>query len=83
MVKSKEIYSLQSYLEAVTGKCYSYVSDCDIEAIQNILSENNIDAVLVECQVWDEHDREFKSVYRWFEVPAEFAIINDTIGGAL
>ena len=37
MVKSEQIYSAQSYLEAVTGKCYVIREDDDVEAIQRIL----------------------------------------------
>ena len=40
MVKSEQIYSPQSYLEAVTGKCYLIRGDNDIELIQEILVEN-------------------------------------------
>lgn len=39
MVKSNQIYSPQSYLEAVTGKCY--ISGCsDADFIQEILVQN-------------------------------------------
>lgn len=40
MVKSEQIYSPQSYLEAVTGKCYIINGDNDMELIQEILVEN-------------------------------------------
>lgn len=37
MVKSEQIYSPQSYLEAVTGECYIVRGDDDIESIDKIL----------------------------------------------
>lgn len=40
MVKSEKIYSSQSYLEAITGKCYIINGCDDIELIQEILVEN-------------------------------------------
>jgi hypothetical protein len=40
MVKSEQIYSPQSYLEAVTGKCYIINGEDDVELIQEILVEN-------------------------------------------
>lgn len=40
MVKSEKIYSPQSYLEAVTGKCYVISGEDDIEFIQEKLVRN-------------------------------------------
>lgn len=40
MVKSEYIYSPQNYLMAVTGKCYMYDGENDVEFIQEILVEN-------------------------------------------
>lgn len=40
MVKSEKIYSPQSYLEAITGFCYTINGENDIETIQEILEEN-------------------------------------------
>lgn len=88
MVKSKQLYSPQNYLSSVTGKCFVYNSDNDIEFIENILKdenlwsypldeidhivENNLNVVLVECMVFNEEKQEFEKVYRWFEVPEDW-----------
>lgn len=45
MVKSEQIYSPQSYLEAVTGKCYIINGEDDVEFIRNILAENDLAAL--------------------------------------
>lgn len=34
--------------------------------------ENNLDAVLVDCMVYNEETKEFKHIYRWFEVTPDF-----------
>lgn len=39
-VKSERIYSPQNYLEAVTGKCYIYSGDNDIDFIDEHLAVN-------------------------------------------
>jgi hypothetical protein len=39
MVKSNKIYSPQTYLEAITGKCFIIREDDDIIAIETILSD--------------------------------------------
>lgn len=40
MVKSKDIYSPQNYLLAMTGKCYMYDGDNDVEFIRENLVKN-------------------------------------------
>ena len=45
MVKSEQIYSYQSYLEAVTGNCYITRGEDDLEFIREILAENNLAAL--------------------------------------
>ena len=40
MVKSNKIHSPQSYLEAVTGKCYIIRGCNDVETIQAVLVQN-------------------------------------------
>ena len=39
MVKSNKIYTPQTYLEAITGKCFIIREDDDIVAIETILSD--------------------------------------------
>lgn len=34
--------------------------------------ENELDVVLVECMVYNEDEKEFEHVYRWFEVTPDF-----------
>lgn len=88
MVKSEKLYSPQTYLELVTGKCYIVDSDDDIEFIENIIKdedlwsyplseiehivEEEIDVVLVDCMVYNENSHEYEHVLRWFEVPEDF-----------
>ena len=43
MVKSEQLYSPQSYLEAVTGKCYIIDGDNDVELIEKLLKENDLE----------------------------------------
>ena len=43
MVKSERIYSPQSYLVAVTDKCYFIHGENNIELIHEILAENGLD----------------------------------------
>lgn len=43
MVKSEKIYSPQSYLEAVTGKCYIIRGVNDIETIEIILEDYDLE----------------------------------------
>lgn len=38
----------------------------------NHIAENDIDVVLVDCTVYSEKTKEYKHVYRWFEVPGDF-----------
>jgi hypothetical protein len=40
MVKSEQIYAPQSYLEAITGKCYVISGANDIETIQCVLDDH-------------------------------------------
>ena len=47
MVKSEQIYSPQSYLEAVTGKCYVISGENDLEFIGIILAQNDL------TELWD------------------------------
>lgn len=37
MVKSEQIYSPQSYLGAITGKCYFMGNECPVDFIQEVL----------------------------------------------
>ena len=43
MIKSERIFSPQSYLEAVTGKCYITTGEDDIAFIHDVLAENGYD----------------------------------------
>ena len=40
MIKSERLYSPQSYLEAVTGRCYVYNGDNDIGFIEATLDDH-------------------------------------------
>lgn len=44
MVKSEQIYSPQSYLEAVTGKCYLVRGEDDVAFIEEVLALNGYGA---------------------------------------
>ena len=33
--------------------------------------ESKLNVVLVDCMVYNEKEKEYEHVYRWFEVPAE------------
>ena len=43
MVKSKQIYSPQNYLEAVTGNCYIIRGCDDVALIEQIIYENGLE----------------------------------------
>lgn len=43
MVKSEKIYSVQNYLEIVTGKCYIIRGENDIEFIHNVLAREGLE----------------------------------------
>lgn len=45
MVKSEKLYTPQTYLELVTGKCFVVSGDNDIEAIENILCDCGFDCL--------------------------------------
>lgn len=47
MVKSSKLYTPQTYLEAVTGKCFIINGDNDVETVENIL-----DAEFGEGSYW-------------------------------
>ena len=46
MVKSERIYSPQSYLEAITNKCYLIRGEDDIDFIQGVLAHEGF-------ELWD------------------------------
>lgn len=44
MVKSKKVYSPQSFVEALTGNCYIFDGECDIlKEIHTCLSEDGVE----------------------------------------
>ena len=45
MVKSEKLFSPQSYLDSVTGKCYVVDGDDDIEFINDALCANGYDSL--------------------------------------
>ena len=51
MVVTKKLYSPQEFVEVLTGKCYIFRSDDDIEEIHDLLRENGLETE--EYPLWD------------------------------
>lgn len=50
---------------------YTELWDFPLNEIDHIV-ENNLDVILVDCNVYNETTKEFEPEYRWFEVPEDF-----------
>lgn len=51
MVTTNKLYSPQEFVEVLTGKCYIFRSDDDIEEIHDLLRENGLENE--EYPLWD------------------------------
>lgn len=62
-----DVESISKILDRLGYNLWNY----PLSEIDHIV-ENEIDVVLVDCMVYNEEKKEFKHVYRWFEVPDDF-----------
>lgn len=51
MVVTNKLYSPQEFVEVLTGKCYIFRSDDDIEEIHELLRENGVESE--QNPLWD------------------------------
>ena len=88
MIKSQQIYSPQNYVMAMTGECdiideihkclvkhgvedeNNTIWDYPFTEIEHVV-EQGLDVVLVDISGYG--DGEWKTEYRWFEVPEDFS----------